>query len=128
MVYQFFKGSGGISFVDWLVWSGGGLRLKGKLTPGKFISFFLLRVIFLYNGYCKSCIIVSIIDFFIPRYIDSMILLYANEIQEELPIDRINHKGIAKFNIVATDRMNSLLEKLKSHNIQPLFVPAAIFG
>ena len=40
MVYQFFKGSGGISFVDWLVGSGGGLRLKGKLTPGKFISFF----------------------------------------------------------------------------------------
>ena len=58
------------------------------------------------------------------RSIDNVILLYVNEVREELPLDRINQKAIAIFDIFAAHRIDSLLEKL-SHNIQPLFVPAA---
>ena len=49
---------------------------------------------------------------------------YVNEVREELPLDRINQKAIAIFDIFAAHRIDSLLEKL-SHNIQPLFVPVA---
>ena len=59
------------------------------------------------------------------RYIDNVILPYVNEVREELPFDRINPKAIAIFDIFAAHRTDSLLEKLKSHDIQPLFVPAA---
>ena len=59
------------------------------------------------------------------RSIDNVILLYVNEVREELPLDRINPKAIAIFDIFAAHRTDSLLEKLKSHDIQPLFVPAA---
>ena len=57
-------------------------------------------------------------------YIDNVILLHVNEVREELPLDRINQKAIAIFDIAA-HQTDSLLEKLKSHNIQPLFVQAA---
>ena len=59
-------------------------------------------------------------------YIDNLILSYANETREEPPLDWINQRVIAIFDYFAahqTDSLN-LLEKLKSRNIQPLFVPA----
>lgn len=59
------------------------------------------------------------------RYVDKVIVPYVNEIREELPLDRINQKAIAIFDIFAAHRTNSLIEKLKSHNIQPLYVPGA---
>ena len=59
------------------------------------------------------------------RYVDNVILPYVNEVREELPLDRINQKAIAIFDIFAAHRTDSLLEKLKSHDIQPLLVPAA---
>ena len=58
-------------------------------------------------------------------YIDNVILSYANETWEELWLDRINQKVIAIFNYFAAHQTDSLLEKLKSRNIQPLFVPPA---
>ena len=57
-------------------------------------------------------------------YIDNVILSYANKTQEELPLDWINQKAIAIFDYFATYWTDSLLEKFKSRNIQPLFVPA----
>ena len=58
-------------------------------------------------------------------YIDNVILPYVNEVWEELMLDRINQKAIAIFDMFAAHRTDSLLEKLKSHNIQSLFVSGA---
>ena len=57
-------------------------------------------------------------------FIDNIILPYVKEVRE-LPLDRIYLKVIAIFDIIAAHRTDSSLEKLKSHNIEPLFVPAA---
>lgn len=59
------------------------------------------------------------------RYVDNVIVPYVDEIREELPLDRINQKAIAIFDMFAAHRTNYLIEKLKSHNIQPLYVPSA---
>ena len=59
------------------------------------------------------------------RYIDNLILPYVNEVREEPPLDRINQKANAIIDIFAANRTDSLLEKLKSYIIQPLFVPVA---
>ena len=59
------------------------------------------------------------------QYIDNVILPYANEIQEELPLDRINQKVIAPYStFLRLIKQILYWKKLKSHNIQPLFVPA----
>ena len=53
MVFQFFTGSWGRTYVEWLV--RGGRGLKGKITPRKLILF---EMIYLhYIGYCKGIVI-----------------------------------------------------------------------
>lgn len=50
--------------------------------------------------------------------------MYVNEIREELPLDRINQKAVAIFDIFAAHRTDFFIAKLKCLNIQSLFVPA----
>ena len=60
------------------------------------------------------------------RNIDNVILPYLNEVREEPLLDRINQKAFAILDIFAAHRTVSLLEKVKSHNIQLLFVPVEL--
>lgn len=53
-----------------------------------------------------------------------IIVSYVNEISENFPLDRINQKAIAIFEVFAVHIAESLLEKLKYNNIQSLYVPA----
>ena len=97
--------------MDWLVEGG----VKRKDNSGK--------VDFILND--LSFYTVSIIEFSMLQYIDNVILPYANEIQEELPLDRINQKVIAPYStFLRLIKQILYWKKLKSHNIQPLFVPA----
>ena len=63
------------------------------------------------------------IKFSMLRYIYNVILPYVN-VREELPLDRINQKSSVIFDDFGTFRAD-LLEKLKNHDIHPLFVSAA---
>lgn len=60
------------------------------------------------------------------RYVDKVMIIvsYVNEISENFPLDRINQKAIAIFEVFAVHIAESFLEKLKSNNIQSLYVPA----
>lgn len=58
-------------------------------------------------------------DFSMFRYIDNMSLSYENEIQDNLPLDRIIQKAITIFDIFAAHRNDYLPEKLSQKLSQP---------
>ena len=84
VVCQFFTGLWGPNFVDLI--EEGGVETQGKLD-------------FIWNDYLSLQRLLqrSIFEFSMIRYIDNVILLYANDIREKFSFDRINKKAIAIF-------------------------------